>query len=156
LALAFSPDSRILAVDSNHGIIRLVDPETEREFARLEDPDQDAASQIAFTADGTRLVVRSEDSYSTHVWNLLAIRHQLAAMNLDWDSEVAGQELGVRSQKLEAAPRAEIQVVQLVMEGGDNDWSQFAQPSVSNAQPDILIRQAYEKAQKGNWREAAT
>src|SRR5262249_38269034 len=40
-AFAFSPDSKVLAVETGAGVVRLVDPDTGREYARLEDPNQD-------------------------------------------------------------------------------------------------------------------
>ncbi len=83
--LAFSPDSRLLAYDTGHGAVCLVDPQTGREYARLEDPNQDRANWICFSPDGTRLVTVSGDSQSVHVWDLRAIRDQLAEMDLDWD-----------------------------------------------------------------------
>ncbi len=82
---AFSPDSKLLAVDTGHAVVRLVDPDTGREYARLEDPNQDRPSSIAFSPDGTQLVTMSNDSHSLHVWDLRAIREQLAKMRLDWD-----------------------------------------------------------------------
>ncbi len=87
---AFSPDlkspsGKLLAVDTGFGAIRLVDPETGREYARLEDPAQDRAFHMSFTPDGTRLVVTNGDSRSIHVWDLRMIRQELAKMDLDWD-----------------------------------------------------------------------
>src|SRR4051812_9882070 len=35
-AFAFSPDGQLLAVDTGYGSVRLVDPDTGREYARLE------------------------------------------------------------------------------------------------------------------------
>jgi eukaryotic-like serine/threonine-protein kinase len=80
---AFSPDSKLLAVETGHGVVRLVDPESGREYARLEDPDQDLAT-LSFSQDGSQLIATSNDSYSIHVWDLRAIRHELAKMDLDW------------------------------------------------------------------------
>ena len=84
-AFAFSNDSKLLAVTTGFGAIRLVDPDTGREFARLEDPNQDRARYMAFTPDGTQLLATNEDSQSIHVWDLRAIRKQLLPMGLDWE-----------------------------------------------------------------------
>jgi serine/threonine protein kinase/WD40 repeat protein len=84
LRFAFSPDSKMLAVETGHGAVRLVDPESGQEYARLEDPNQERAHQICFNSEGTQLVAPSLDSQSVHVWNLRAIREQLAKMGLDW------------------------------------------------------------------------
>ncbi|MBI3408129.1 MAG: tetratricopeptide repeat protein [Planctomycetes bacterium] len=81
---AFSLDSKLLAVATG-GVVRLVDPDTGREYARLEDPNQDRAFYLSFSPDGTQLVASNNDSQSIHVWDLRAIREQLAKMELDWD-----------------------------------------------------------------------
>ena len=84
-AFAFSPDSKLLAVETGHGAVRLVDPDTGREYARLENPNQDRAGFLSFSPDGTQLVTTKGDSQSIHVWDLRAIREQLVKMGLDWD-----------------------------------------------------------------------
>jgi eukaryotic-like serine/threonine-protein kinase len=83
--LAFSPDSKLLAVETGHGSVRLVAPDTGLEFARLEDPDQSRARCISFSPDGSQLVTTNRDSPSIHVWDLRLIREQLATMGLDWE-----------------------------------------------------------------------
>jgi WD40 repeat protein len=84
--LGFSPDGRFLAVETGNGVVRLVDPATGQDFARLEDPNQERANHIGFSPDGARLVVASGDSSAIHVWDLRAIRRDLATMDLDWDT----------------------------------------------------------------------
>jgi WD40 repeat protein/Flp pilus assembly protein TadD len=81
----FSPDSRLLAAESGEGVIRLLEAATGREKVCLEDPNQDQASHLRFTPDGTYLVAVSNESRVVHVWNLSLIRKQLAALDLDWD-----------------------------------------------------------------------
>jgi len=39
----------------------------------------------SFSTDGTQLVTTNNDSSSIHVWDLRAIRQQLAKMGLDWE-----------------------------------------------------------------------
>jgi len=83
-----SPDGKIklLAVGTGQGIVRLVNPDTGREYARLEDPNQDRVhSGLTFSPDGSQLVTTTADSHSIHVWDLRAIRKELANMELDWD-----------------------------------------------------------------------
>jgi serine/threonine protein kinase/WD40 repeat protein len=81
-----SPSGKLLAVETGYGVVRLVNPDTGHEYARLEDPDQDRAFDLSINADGTQLVVsNNDDSRSIHVWDLRAIREQLAKMGLDWD-----------------------------------------------------------------------
>ena len=82
---AFSPDTSILAVESGEGSIRLLDPNTGHEYARLEDPNQDRARHITFSPDGTQLIATNDDSRTIHVWDLRLIRTQLAQRGLDWN-----------------------------------------------------------------------
>jgi eukaryotic-like serine/threonine-protein kinase len=84
VSMAFSPDSQVLAFETSYGIIRLVHPETGQDLAQLEDPDHDAASFMTFSPDAARLVVTASNSHSLRVWDLRALREQLAAMGLDW------------------------------------------------------------------------
>jgi WD40 repeat protein len=52
-SLAFSPDSKLLAVgDLLYGTVRLVDPDTGKEHARLEAPEQTRLNPQCFTPDG--------------------------------------------------------------------------------------------------------
>jgi WD40 repeat protein/tetratricopeptide (TPR) repeat protein len=83
--ITFSPDSRLMALASADGLIRLLEPATGREKARLEDPNQDSAGTLAFTPDGTRLVAVSDDAKAVNIWDLRLIREQLAELGLDWD-----------------------------------------------------------------------
>ena len=84
-AQAFSPDSRLLAVDTGDGVVRLLDPASGRDKARLEDPNQDRAETLRFTPDGTRLAAVSNDGKAIHIWDLRLIRNQLAELGLDMD-----------------------------------------------------------------------
>jgi WD40 repeat protein len=83
---AFSPVGKLVVLETGFGVARLIDAETGREYARLEDPDQHRATHFAFTPDGTKLVCASGDGDCVHVWDLQAIRRQLAEMGLDWES----------------------------------------------------------------------
>ncbi|HEV3445365.1 MAG TPA: serine/threonine-protein kinase [Gemmataceae bacterium] len=87
--MAFSPDSRLLAVVVEPSIIGLVDPESGRILARLEDPNQDRPHWIGFHPDGTKLLTTTNDSKSVRVWDLRRIRAKLAELGLDWDSQGA-------------------------------------------------------------------
>jgi hypothetical protein len=73
-------------METGNGTLRLVDPETGREYARLEEPDQVRAAWLCFSPDGTQLlsVGAGRDAW-IRVWDLRAIRRQLATMGLDWD-----------------------------------------------------------------------
>jgi WD40 repeat protein len=82
---AFSPDGKLVVLETGSGVVRLIDAGTGREYARLEDPTQDRTDRFAFTSDGTKLVCTG-DGCSVHIWDLQAIRRELAEMELDWES----------------------------------------------------------------------
>ena len=84
-ALSFSPDGRLLAIAQPAGSVQLVEAETGRLVASLDDPQQSRSKQATFSLDGSRLILTSEDSRAARVWDLRAIRHELVAMGLDWD-----------------------------------------------------------------------
>ncbi len=83
--LAFSPDGKLLAVETSSGVVRLLNPDTGLEYARLQDPNQDRADDLAFTPEGAELVAVNTDHKSIHVWDLRKVRRRLAKMDLDWD-----------------------------------------------------------------------
>ena len=84
-APAFSRDGKMLAFETEQGVIRLLNPNTGTEFARLENPDQERATALIFSPDGTQLIATSEDNPLIFIWDLRAIRQQLFAMALDWE-----------------------------------------------------------------------
>jgi WD40 repeat protein len=83
-----SPDSRLAVLSLNEGSFRLVEVATGREVATLEDPDRRGGLigwlTATFTPDGTRLVVPAKEGL--RVWDLRAIRRELATLGLDWDA----------------------------------------------------------------------
>lgn len=81
----FSSDGTLLAVETGSGVIRLINPDNGKDYARLEDPHQDRANHARFAADGTQLTLTTQEGTAIHVWNLRSIRDQLSAMGLDWD-----------------------------------------------------------------------
>jgi eukaryotic-like serine/threonine-protein kinase len=83
---AFSPDGSFFATTPGQAVIRFLEPSSDREITRLEDPNEALAVAIAFTPDGATLVVSSDFDHSLHVWDLRAIRKQLAGMGLDWNA----------------------------------------------------------------------
>jgi serine/threonine protein kinase/WD40 repeat protein len=85
-SFAFSPVEKLLAMETGQGALRLMDPETGREYARLEEPDQVKSAWICFSPDGTQLLTLGGGGDAwIRVWDLRAIRRQLVAMELDWD-----------------------------------------------------------------------
>jgi WD40 repeat protein/tetratricopeptide (TPR) repeat protein len=88
-APAFSPDGKLmaLAVAEKAGAIGLYEVESGRELARLEDPHQDRAEDLAFSPDGTKLLVTvHQGTRVNHAWDLRLIRERLAELGLDWDA----------------------------------------------------------------------
>jgi serine/threonine protein kinase/WD40 repeat protein len=81
---ALSPDGKFLVVEKGGGSAHLLDAETGREYARLEDAGQHHTDSFAFTPDGTKLACASPHGFCVHIWDLQAIRRQLAEMGLDW------------------------------------------------------------------------
>src|SRR5262249_34316069 len=83
---AFAPDSGLVAVGGDSGVVRLCVTETGRERARLEVPDATRLSPICFSHDGSRFFAFGEEDRAVHVWDLRRIRRQLAELGLDWDA----------------------------------------------------------------------
>jgi serine/threonine protein kinase/WD40 repeat protein len=82
---AFAPDSQLVAMESDAGVITLVELKTGQAVATLGSPNQDRVTMIGFSPDGTRLVTTNNDSASIHIWDLSRIRAQLVTLGLDWD-----------------------------------------------------------------------
>jgi Tetratricopeptide repeat/WD domain, G-beta repeat/WD40-like Beta Propeller Repeat len=86
---AFSPDSAIFAhetyFESYEGSIALVEVATGRELARIGDPDGSEATRIVFSPDGMQLIVSLRDQPQIRIWDLRAVRHRLADLDLDWN-----------------------------------------------------------------------
>jgi hypothetical protein len=66
-------------------VARLVNPDTGKDFARLEAPVQALFGGLWFTPDGTQLVAAGSQSKAIHIWDLRAIRPQLAVLGLEWN-----------------------------------------------------------------------
>jgi eukaryotic-like serine/threonine-protein kinase len=80
--MTFSPDSRWLAVLKRRDIA-LLEATTGKELATLEAPHRPWIRAFSFNGDGSKLIALQADQ-SLQVWDLRAIRRQLAALNLDW------------------------------------------------------------------------
>jgi eukaryotic-like serine/threonine-protein kinase len=79
-----SPDGSMLALLTPERILRLVDPGSGKEFARLESPDRNAVTSLTFNADNTRVIFSSIDGPGVYVWDLRVLRERLAELGLDW------------------------------------------------------------------------
>jgi hypothetical protein len=82
----FAADGKLLALGDATGVGRLVVPDTGREVARLTAPEQTRLRPWCFTPDGTRLVTQGSETQALHIFDLRAIREQLAELGLDWDA----------------------------------------------------------------------
>jgi WD40 repeat protein/Tfp pilus assembly protein PilF len=83
---AFSHDGRALALGDAPGVVRLVDTDSGREIARLTTPELTRLVPCCFTPDGATLVTLGTESETLHLFDLRAIRGQLAELGLDWDA----------------------------------------------------------------------
>lgn len=83
-AMAFSMDGKILAILKSAQWVQLIDVATGSELAAFEAPESQHPNHLCFTPDGTRLVAGG-DQPVIHVWDLQAMRQELAEMGLDWD-----------------------------------------------------------------------
>jgi WD40 repeat protein len=86
-SFAFSYDGRILALsDDARGTVRLMDPDSGREIARLASPEPSWLMPRCFTPDGGLLIAWGSESRANHIFDLRSLRKELAGLNLDWDS----------------------------------------------------------------------
>ena len=82
--VAFSPDGKLLAVISDGATIELINLDNLEPVARLQPPEVVQQGALAFTPDSTALMYPDQEGHAVHIWDLRAIREQLAEMNLDW------------------------------------------------------------------------
>jgi hypothetical protein len=82
--MAFSPDSRLLAVIERGRDIVLLQAATGRQIATLESPRQRGINALCFSRDGSKMLAL-EASQNLQVWDLREMRAELATLNLDWD-----------------------------------------------------------------------
>jgi WD40 repeat protein len=81
---AFSKDGKLLAVSLTQWLVALLDPSTGRELARLEHPNAQMISKLAFSPSGQQLAVATE-GHVIQLWDIQRLRHQLATLKLNWD-----------------------------------------------------------------------
>ncbi len=98
---AFSSDGKLLALgDAAPGVVRLVDPDTGREVARLIGPEPTRLHPLCFSPDGAQLITFGSESLEVHLFDLRAIRKQLKERDLDWDAPPLPDAPHVRSEPL--------------------------------------------------------
>jgi serine/threonine protein kinase/WD40 repeat protein/tetratricopeptide (TPR) repeat protein len=83
---AFSPDGKLLALGDEPGLVRLVAPDMGKELARLTAREMTRLSPQCFTPDGGQLIAIGRESQVLHIFDLRALREQLAELGLDWDA----------------------------------------------------------------------
>ena len=84
--LASTEDGRMMATSAQGGhVVRLFEPETGRDLATLPSLQGQHVLIWCFNRDGSRLAVG--DGRFLQLWDLRALRAQLAEMGLDWHSE---------------------------------------------------------------------
>lgn len=81
--VCFSPDSCILARGIAPGIVKLLDVTTGTEIAQLNTLSDTHHYSITFAPQGDYLAVANMD-HSFQVWNIRALRRELAVLGLDW------------------------------------------------------------------------
>src|SRR5262249_30303510 len=105
---AFSHDGRLLALGDAPGVVRLVETDTGREVARLTATESTRLVPCCFTPDGSTLVTLGRESEALHLFDLRAIRRQLAELGLDWDAPSIPAAAGELPEPLHiAAPSGE-------------------------------------------------
>jgi WD40 repeat protein len=81
--VAFSPDGQQLALAATRTDIRLLDVRSGAEVATLSSPLPQNVSSLVFSADG-RYLAGDTLARVVHLWDLHALRRELAQLRLDW------------------------------------------------------------------------
>jgi tetratricopeptide (TPR) repeat protein len=82
--VAYAPDGRLVALARTSRDVLLIGPESANPVATLHAPQDLLISGLCFSPAGDRLAVATEN-HIVQIWDLRAIRRQLAAMGLDWE-----------------------------------------------------------------------
>jgi signal transduction histidine kinase len=82
---AFSPDGRQLAVAKSRQMAAILDATTGRELANLAAPRPATIKAIRWSLDGRRLVMGTAENL-VQVWELDALRRNLASFGVGWDA----------------------------------------------------------------------
>jgi signal transduction histidine kinase/type II secretory pathway pseudopilin PulG len=85
---AFSPDGKQLAVAKSRQMAAILDASTGRELAQLTAPRPATIKVIRWSRDGRRLVMGTAENL-VQVWELDALRNELASLGLNWDAPAA-------------------------------------------------------------------
>ena len=93
---AFSPDGRQVAIAKSRQTAAILDANTGRELTQLISPRLATIKALRWSPDGRRLVVGTAENF-VQVWELGALRSELASLGMPWDSATAFAALGVAS-----------------------------------------------------------
>jgi WD40 repeat protein len=80
-ALTFSPDGKVLAIAQSWRLVKLLDADTGAELASLTSPDPQQITALAFSPDGSQLLVGT-GARAVQVWNLQRLRVALGELGL--------------------------------------------------------------------------
>jgi serine/threonine protein kinase/WD40 repeat protein len=81
--VAFSHDSRLLAVPHTRYVAQLIDPQSGRTLGVLEPTTSKSLSDHAFSPDGRYLA--TSEAENIQIWDLTAIRQRLQQLKIGWD-----------------------------------------------------------------------
>jgi WD40 repeat protein len=79
----FTSDGRMIALCPEVNLLQLVETETGRKIASLYSPMPKNLAHVAFSPDSQTLAVSTFDK-DIQLWDLRALRQELARLNLDW------------------------------------------------------------------------
>jgi WD40 repeat protein len=119
--MAFSPDSKLLAVVEAGVRVKLLDCENMATLAALEQPNGFVVMSLCFDPDGRKLLALDAKN-NVHVWSLRPLRRELAKLGLDWTTPPP--------RELEAVDKEPAQPLRLL----------FSYPAGRGPKKDILPR----------------
>lgn len=89
LGVAFSADSRMLAIGEPNGEVRFIDAGSGRDVARIMHPVPQSSAHLCFTRDHRHLIALPADGQApARLWNLVELREALRHYQLDWPPDV--------------------------------------------------------------------
>lgn len=82
-SVAFSHNGELAALAVSRRLVKIIDPATGREIVTLTPPRPEVITALSFSPDD-RILLVANDQKETQIWDLRALRQELAALNLDW------------------------------------------------------------------------
>lgn len=112
-AMAFAPGGSLVAVRTDRRLVRLLSGETGELLATLETTSGMPVHELFFSADGRHLAATCDGTMEMCVWDLSAVRRELAGLGLDWNQAAFPAEV---------RPSAEPPVILKVLEPASEKW----------------------------------